>query len=177
LENYFERPPGSGGRDRPTIGEFELGPELRAASAGLCVPRRLPDPTNSSASVISCSHWASCCVDVAAHSFIRWPLPRSKRSAVPASTSSSTRAFGSFTTSWLRTIMAKILPPTLSPGEEPNPVPLLTVGKSVNRFESRSKVSSDFGSPLSTGSPPLPVIVRLSRPVRSLVWGDRRARH
>ena len=58
-----------------------------------------------------------------AHSFIGRPLPASKRRATPASTSSSTRPFGRFTTTSPPTSIAKIFPgdPQARVGPEPCP--------------------------------------------------------
>ncbi len=80
------------------------------------------DPTNCSASLASWSQSRLCRMGMVTHCFMSHPSCRgSKRAPAPEATSSSTRCFGSFTTSSPPLSMAKVLPPTLSPGEEPHP--------------------------------------------------------
>src|SRR6266508_113133 len=80
------------------------------------------DPTNCSASLASWSQSRLCRMGMVTHCFMSRPSCRgSKRAPAPEATSSSTRCFGSFTTSSPPLSMAKVLPPTLSPGEEPHP--------------------------------------------------------
>jgi hypothetical protein len=80
--------------------------------------------TNCRAWVASCSQRSPWRAGMVAHSRMRRPsCLGSKRAPIPDPTSWSTWFLGSFTTSSPPLSMAKVLPPTLSPGEEPNPVP------------------------------------------------------
>src|SRR6266545_3923701 len=75
----------------------------------------------------------------------------SNRCPMPDATTPSTRSFGSFTTSSSpHPSMAKILPPTLSPGFDPNPVPRLTAGSARKRAASCSKRCPDSGVSVGT---------------------------